>query len=364
MARIARTHYPGFIFGLPLARAEIPVFNYHDVEPQGLDADLEFLRRNGYRTLGLEEFLAARERKSSPGRAVLLTFDDARRSFIEVALPILRDHRAHAALFAPSYWMSGPAERRAAGRELFMSWDELRMAAQSGWVDVQSHAHRHALVHTSGEVVDFAHPAALAAFDIYDWPMRSGPAGEEQLGFPPPGTPVYRAEPLLSVDRRYLEPAELTAACQRFAREQGDASFFAQRDWRVRLQDFHARQAAVLPAGRVLPEAQFRRLVASEFERSREEFQAELGYGPTALAFPWRLGSALALELAAHFGIRAAFGVALDFGAERRASAPLPVYGRLKCDWLRFLPGAGRASVLGAIGRKLVQFSRTQHLAH
>ena len=59
-ARVSRTRYPGFIFGLPLARGEIPVFTYHDVETQVFARDLEFLHSNGYRTLSLEEYLAAR----------------------------------------------------------------------------------------------------------------------------------------------------------------------------------------------------------------------------------------------------------------------------------------------------------------
>jgi hypothetical protein len=56
--------------------------------------------------------------------------------------------------------------------------------------------------------------------------------------------------------------------------------------------------------------------------------------------------------------------IALDYRAERSGSLPLPVYGRLKCDWLRFLPGRDRSSVFAALGRKLTGFARVQHLAH
>jgi peptidoglycan/xylan/chitin deacetylase (PgdA/CDA1 family) len=111
-------------------------------------------------------------------------------------------------------------------------------------------------------------------------------------------------------------------------------------------------------------DSEFRQLVASEFEQSREAFRTELGYAPTYFAFPWMLGSASSLELAKRAGMRAAFGVALDYRSERAGGQPIPVYGRLKCDWIRFLPGNGRASVLGAIGRKFAQFSKIQHLAH
>jgi hypothetical protein len=77
------------------------------------------------------------------------------------------------------------------------------------------------------------------------------------------------------------------------------------------------------------------------------------------------LGSRLSLELAKRFGIRTAFGVALDYRAERhRAHLPIPVFGRLKCDWVQFLPGRQRSNVLAAVRRKLSGFAKIQHLAH
>src|SRR5581483_3488566 len=112
-------------------------------------------------------------------------------------LPLLRSFDARATLFVPSYWMKS-------GCNLFMSWEQVRSCAESGCVDVQSHAHRHALVPTSNQLVGFATPTLLARYDIYDWPMRNTVAGE-QLGPPPAGAPIYRAAPLLSADRRFLE---------------------------------------------------------------------------------------------------------------------------------------------------------------
>jgi hypothetical protein len=75
------------------------------------------------------------------------------------------------------------------------------------------------------------------------------------------------------------------------------------------------------------------------------------------------MGSPWSLELARRFGLQGVFGVALDF---RRARSRLPVraYGRLKADWLRLLPGSGRASFLSIAAHKVAGISRTQHLAH
>jgi hypothetical protein len=291
---------------------------------------------------------------------VLLTFDDARKSFWTVAMPLLRTFDARAVLFVPTYWMTTPAQP---ADDLFMSWQEVRACVESGLVDVQSHAHRHALVATAPQLVDFAHPQALARFDIYDWPMREID-GVEELGRPAPGTPIYRSTPLLSATRRFVENGEITQACRELVERIGAEQFFAQPQWRRQLEHLH-RQLSERLVGRYMDADAFRALVGSEFELNREQFRKHLGVPPSCIAYPWMLGSGLSLELAKRHGIRSAFGVALDYGAERRsARLPIPVFGRLKCDWLQFLPGRMRSSVLAAVGRKLSGIAKLQHLAH
>src|SRR5690606_5641594 len=132
------------------ARGEIPIFNYHEVTRAQLEPDLAYLRENGYATLGLGEYLRAAASRA-PRRAVLLTFDDAWSSFFSVAFPLLREYGMRAVVFAPTHWVDGNGP---AG--LFMSWREVRECAASGFVDVQSHAWRHALVHTSNRLSGFA----------------------------------------------------------------------------------------------------------------------------------------------------------------------------------------------------------------
>jgi peptidoglycan/xylan/chitin deacetylase (PgdA/CDA1 family) len=357
---VLRTRYPLFLLGLPLPRGEIPVFIYHDVERESFARELEFLRTNRYRTISLDEFLAAGARKSgNREKRVLLTFDDARRSFYEVALPTLRSFDARATLFVPSYWMSPPA---VTGCALFMSWEQVRSCAESGHVDVQSHSHRHALVATSNQLVGFATPALIARYDVYDWPMRNTATGE-RLGPPPAGAPIYRAAPLLSSDRRFVESAGLTTACTQLVSESGGEAFFELSDWASRLHRLYQARSQVL-GGEVMAPADFERLLESEFELAREEFRTRLGYAPSSIAYPWMLGSERSLELARRYGFRAAFGVALDYRRARRSRLPLPVFGRLRADWLPLLPGHGRASFLAIAARKLATFSGRQPLAH
>ena len=50
---LLRTRYPRFVFGLPPAAGDIPVFIFHEVETEVFARQLEYLRTNGYRTLAL-----------------------------------------------------------------------------------------------------------------------------------------------------------------------------------------------------------------------------------------------------------------------------------------------------------------------
>jgi hypothetical protein len=243
LAAAARSYHPGFLFGWPAVAREVPVFHFHDIEAQTFARQLEFLRLNGYRTLTLEEFLAAAGRKSAPrgSKEVLLTFDDARASFYREALPVLRAFGAHAVLFAPTLWMRPSPQE---GAERFMSWQQLRACVRSGLVEVESHAHRHALVFESPQLMGFATPALLARYEIWDWPMAHERDADRQ-GRPAAGTPIYRASPLLSARRRYLENPAVREACTSLIERAGGAEvFFSRPDCYARLLPVLARKLA------------------------------------------------------------------------------------------------------------------------
>lgn len=356
VARLARTRYPAFVFGGEVPRGEIPVFTYHDVRADVLRADLEFLAANGYRTVRAAEFHSRMlEDGAGRERLVLLAFDDARRNFWEVAYPLLAAHRAHAVLFVPSYWVGDSAR-------MFMTWDELRECRRAGLVDVESHAHRHALVYTSPRLAGFASPAALARHDLFDWPMRRERDGD-RCGYPPLGTPIYESAPLLSAERRLLEPAAAVQACRELVATQGAERFFGRPGWQERLLSAHDS----VPGGPRLErisETATRALAATELAQAAECFERELGSRPRFFAYPWMLGSADSQGLLRDLGLVASFGVALDFRRARRERSPLPAYGRYKSDWLRFLPGQGRRRLRDVVPQKCMRFVSSQHLAH
>lgn len=119
------------------------------VPPERLDAQLRFLRRRGYRPATLTEAL----RHPPVKRTVAITFDDAYRSVIELAFPILSRAGFTATVFAPTSFvgteepMAWPGiehwRRTEHAAELTpMSWEELRRLADAGW-EVGSHTRSH-----------------------------------------------------------------------------------------------------------------------------------------------------------------------------------------------------------------------------
>jgi peptidoglycan/xylan/chitin deacetylase (PgdA/CDA1 family) len=366
IVRNFEAHYPPFVFGLPLAQDETPVFAYHDVIAEDFAADLSYLATNSYRTLSLAKFLQGSRDVGSRG-SVLLTFDDARRNFFDVALPILERYDCRATLFVPTAWVG--AERRTGlvplseSQRMFMTWDEVRYCEAHPLVDVELHGHRHGLIHTSAKLVDFASPQMLARYDIFDWPMRSV-AGRDRLGFPAPGTPIYEAAPILAAERRFVEDESIVSRCLETVAANGGETFFDRPGWDGTLRRVHDEAQASHPPPRFLEEEVFSELVSSEFTLSRTAFERELGRAPGALAYPWRLGSARSLAYAAAAGIEAAFGVALDHRRIQQLQSPVRLFSRLKADWLRCLPGESRRTLWHLLPDKLAKFARTQHLAH
>jgi peptidoglycan/xylan/chitin deacetylase (PgdA/CDA1 family) len=119
------------------------------VRPARLDAQLRFLIRRGYRPATLTEAL----RHPPTERTVAVTFDDAYRSVIERALPVLSSHGAPATVFAPTAYVGGgerlswSAMSRWAGTPFeaeleCMSWDDLRALDAAGW-EIGSHSSTH-----------------------------------------------------------------------------------------------------------------------------------------------------------------------------------------------------------------------------
>jgi biofilm PGA synthesis lipoprotein PgaB len=88
----------------------------------------------------VDDVLAAEEGiRPLPERAIMLTFDDAYKSFREFVYPMLKEYQIPCVLSVVSGWIDSRPENV---RQELMTWEELREVAGSGLVEIASHTHK------------------------------------------------------------------------------------------------------------------------------------------------------------------------------------------------------------------------------
>jgi peptidoglycan/xylan/chitin deacetylase (PgdA/CDA1 family) len=119
------------------------------IAPDDLERHVSLLADRGYQGVTFHEAVA----RPPAGKALAITFDDAYRSVIELALPILSGAGFPATVFAPTAFigteksMSWPGidqwfDSEHADELLPMAWDELGRLAEAGW-EIGSHTRSH-----------------------------------------------------------------------------------------------------------------------------------------------------------------------------------------------------------------------------
>ena len=152
----------------PLSRAEpqagdLHIITYHEVAADDaarrllrdrqavtqstLVRHFSWLRDNGYTVVSMSQLISARSGGATlPPRAVLLSFDDAYKSFHSHVLPLLELFDYSATLAVVGLWIetsdneSIPFGDEKLSRARFMTWRELRDVAASGRVEIASHS--------------------------------------------------------------------------------------------------------------------------------------------------------------------------------------------------------------------------------
>lgn len=109
--------------------------NKLSVTPAALEAQMEYLVRNGYRIVTLKQvadFVKGTE--TLPQKAVAVTIDDGYRSTYEIAFPIFKKYNIPATVFLYTDFVG-------AGDAL--TWAQMQEMQRSGLVDIQPHSKSH-----------------------------------------------------------------------------------------------------------------------------------------------------------------------------------------------------------------------------
>jgi peptidoglycan/xylan/chitin deacetylase (PgdA/CDA1 family) len=120
--------------------------NWYYVSRAGFRDQLAVLRSLGWHTIDDRTFLEALDRPARlEGPSVLITFDDAYRSLVREALPVLTEAGAPSVVFVPTGYVGGTNtfDEDEEPDEPICSWDDLATLARNG-VSIQSHGVQHA----------------------------------------------------------------------------------------------------------------------------------------------------------------------------------------------------------------------------
>ena len=138
----------------------------------------EWLRANHWKVLSLDDIEAARSGKIQlPKRSILITFDDGYRSLYTRVFPLAMAYQYPVVAALVGSWVDGPPGSRVSyggkqvSRERFVSWDEAREMARSGWIEFASHSynlHQEVLANPQGNQTAAAKTRAYAAGRGYE----------------------------------------------------------------------------------------------------------------------------------------------------------------------------------------------------
>jgi peptidoglycan/xylan/chitin deacetylase (PgdA/CDA1 family) len=370
--------YPGFVTRRrqELAPGDLPVFVFHTVSVDELEAQLLYLSSNGYRALSLDEFLDTLAGRRVPGpREVLLTFDDARSSFWLYAFPLLRKYRTKATVFAITGWTRHGTPRpnledawagrveRAAIDELdptdagICSWEELAVMHASGIVTVDSHSHLHRKVFCGTELQSVIRPAddfspSRAVNSPY---LSSVDSPLERPADDYVGLPLMATRALLEEGRAFRVDVSKLQQFQSKAREIVGASDRPLGRSELRQLEACLPRAALEEMALEEWEAEVESELANARAALREQLRDPIA-GRT-LCLPYTKGGDSMLHIAARLDIEGVFwGVSTAHRINRPGHDPMRIV-RLKHDFIWRLHGAGRRSLLsiyaGKAGRRL-----------
>ncbi len=117
------------------------------VTPQRFEMHLDWLVKNGYHFISVDQLIKANEGKLKlPPKPVLLTIDDGYQSFYDYAYPILKARKIPAVLAVVGKWLNVKPNQMVQfgddqlARNKLLTWAEIKEMQDSGIVEIGSHS--------------------------------------------------------------------------------------------------------------------------------------------------------------------------------------------------------------------------------
>ncbi|MHB0999884.1 MAG: polysaccharide deacetylase family protein [Armatimonadota bacterium] len=385
---ICTLRYPGFIYGGGFRNGQIPVFCFHGVEPESLEAMLVFLKINNYTTLNADEYISILTGKSlPPRRSVVLTFDDGWGSLWSTGFPLIKKYDIRIVVFLPpgriehSSQYNPTLDDAASGRistsrildrdssdHPLLTWEEIAEMHRSGLVDFQSHSYSHRLIYRSSNIVDFMHPDLLKPQNLLELPYENNSSIPRTIPPVKLGEPIYESAPRLSDIPGIRIRHDIGDACTRLVEENGGAGFFNSGDWRIKLRNEAIKMLNESGTDwqTETPEEQIE-AIRFELLESKRKIEEELpGKTVRHLCYPWHAAGSYAVSLAKEAGFYSSFWGRIDGRYYTLPGTAPERIARVGADFFFRLPGTGRISLLKILLDKAARRAKTgsPYLAH
>jgi hypothetical protein len=350
MLDVVAGRYPSFLFGGAVGDV-LPVFHFHQVIPDELEPQLQYLAENGYRTVTSSAVTRlVRDGISPPARAVMLAFDDAWSTLWTVAAPLLRRYEMQAVTYAIPGRIRGAAAVRSTiddglrdpdtldnAPDPLATWPELKQLHSEGIIDVQSHTLTHSMMFASPVITGFVSPEFETESPL-DRPRLDRDGVLRFLAPSALGAPLYVRRSRMSDALRFFPDPDQITRCVEHVRTRDGRAFFGQRGWREEL-----RRVAGAPRGTSENPSARDAAIEEELRGGREQLEAALpNHHVDHICLPWGVAGMITWRLLERCGYRTAF--ANRFRGRFAVAADDPPYAlkRLSNRFISTLPGRGR----------------------
>ncbi|NRB48441.1 MAG: polysaccharide deacetylase family protein [Saprospiraceae bacterium] len=297
-----------------------PVIYYHSIAPdlfQGWVLDwmtmklrffedqMAYLQEHNYQSIFLDEWLLYRQRKKSPsGNEVCLTMDDGLLDNWVYAFPMAKKYRQKLTLFISpecvdprdivrpnldDVW-SGEIEQKELEARGYMSWNEIKLMEEAGYVDGQSHTMTHAKYVKSSKLTGYYYGGHKGLHTILNANPSMRPYYIADADFEsrlPLGTPIFEETSSVVTKRHFINPdyvQEVTSLAKNY-----DFSDIGQRVvFEKQAQRIHQAYAGIDNLlAYVEEEEDFQRRLNYEIVKSKEIIEEKLNKSVGFMSWPY-----------------------------------------------------------------------------
>ena len=340
-----RHHYPRFVAHrtniMPVDA--IPVFVFHTIVAEVFEPQLQYLKRNGYTSIGCDAFYQYISSKEPiPPKTVMLTIDDGRQSIEDHGIELIKKYGMPIVVFLiPGLIHEKDQTLYNKGAESLLSWESIRAMHETGLVDFQSHSFYHRRLFKSPLIQDFLSSDNVPPVYDRDFPLDLEDRLTDSNLSDLYGMPLYESSSLFDGRLPFIDDLNLRQACIEFY-----SKIKSDPLWKKQMGKFVGDYRRSNPdKSSYLSYSDYNNLMRLDLVKSRVLLEEKLGKRIRHFCYPYTLHCAASTQMAEEAGFLTHHcGVLADKPVNQRNGCFFHC-PRLKNDFIHRLPGEGRKSL-------------------